>query len=336
MGLLTERKAYKPFDYPWAFEAWKLQQQTHWLPEEVPMADDIRDWKYKLTTAEKNLCTQIFRFFTQMDIEVHDCYSTKYSEIFQPIEVKMMLSSFQNMETIHVVAYAHLVETLGMPDEIYKEFLNYKEMRNKYNYLHKFKSDTKENIATTLAAYGAFTEGLQLFSSFVILLNFTRFNKMKGMGQIITWSIRDETLHLVHIIKLFHEFLDENPELKTKKLFDDIREICRTMVQLEDAFVDLAFEIDGAVEGLSSDEVKQYIRYIADRRLAQLGLEPEYNINENPIGSWLDPILNGVEHANFFETRATEYSKSATIGTWEDAFSIHDGGSREFKYEQEE
>lgn len=323
MSLLIERKTYKPFEYVWAHEAWKMQQQMHWLPEEVPMADDVKDWKHVLTTGEKNLCTQIFRFFTQMDIEVHDCYITKYSQIFKPIEIQMMLSSFANMETIHVVAYAYLVETIGMPDEIYKEFMNYREMRNKYDYMHQFKHDTKEGIATTLAAYGAFTEGLQLFSSFAILLNFTRFGKMKGMGQIITWSVRDETLHLVHIINLFHQFLIENPEVKTKKLFDDIREICRTMVKLEHDFIDLAFEIDGGVHGLTSEEMKEYIRFIADRRLQQLGMEPEFKVEQNPIGSWLDPILNAVEHANFFEVRATEYSKSATMGTWEEAFSIH-------------
>ncbi len=323
MGLLVERKAFKPFEYVWAFEAWKMQQQTHWLPEEVPMADDIRDWKYKLTTAEKNLCTQIFRLFTQMDIEVNDCYMTKYASIFKPVEIQMMLSAFSSMETIHVVAYSHLVETLGMSDDLYQEFLKYAQMKAKYDYLHDFKHNDKEGIALTLAVFGAFTEGMQLFSSFAILLNFTRFGKMKGMGQIITWSVRDETLHTLSIIRLFHEFINENPEIKTPKLFETIKQVCKRMVELEDDFIDLAFEIDGAVEGLTAGEVKQYIRFIANRRLNQLGIEAIFEAAENPLQSWLDPILNGVEHANFFEVRATEYSKSATLGTWEDAFEVH-------------
>jgi len=160
---------------------------------------------------------------------------------------------------------------------------------------------------------------LQLFASFAILMNFPRFNKMKGMGQIVTWSVRDETLHTLSIIRLFRTFIEENPEVWTEKLQKDLYEACDTIITHEDAFIDLAFE-EGEIEGLKAEEVKQYIRYIGDRRLTQLGLEAVYNVNDNPL-PWMDAILNGVEHANFFESRATEYSKAATQGSWEDAFS---------------
>ena len=325
MSLLSAKPTYKPFHYPWAYEAWKIQQQIHWLPDEVPMADDIRDWKSKLTTAEKMLCTQIFRFFTQADIEVQNCYMTKYSQVFQPVEVRMMLTGFANMETIHIDAYSHLIDTLGMPDAIYEEFLQYKEMRDKYDYMHKFGVDTKEGIATTMAVFGAFTEGVQLFSTFAILLNFQRFNKMKGMGQIITWSVRDETLHTNNIIRLFKTFVSENPEIWTEKLKSDIYEACATIIHFEDAFIDLAFSIASEIEGLSSRDVKIYIRYIADYRLRQLGLKEIYLVEKNPL-PWLDDILNGVEHTNFFENRVTEYSKSATKGNWDEVFSEQQGG----------
>jgi ribonucleoside-diphosphate reductase beta chain len=305
-----------------------LQQQMHWLPDEVPMADDVRDWKKHLTTSEKNLCTQIFRFFTQADIEVNDCYMQRYANIFKPVEVKMMLSAFSNMETIHVAAYSHLVETIGMPDGIYEEFLQYKAMKDKYDYMHRFKNDTKEGIAITMAAFGAFTEGLQLFASFAMLLNFQRFGKMKGMGQIIAWSVRDETLHTNSIIKLFLAFVQENPEVWTSKLRSELYDVCSTIVYFEDAFIDLAFEINGEVEGLSAIDVKKYIRYIADRRLSQLGLKTMYLIEKNPL-PWMDYILNGVEHTNFFDNRSTEYTRAGTTGTWEEAFVIHDGNSGE-------
>lgn len=318
-SLLESSKTFKPFSYPWAFEAWKKQQQIHWLPDEISMADDVRDWKYKLTQSEKNLCTQIFRFFTQADIEVNDCYMTKYSAVFKPIEIQMMLSAFSNMETIHVVAYSQLVETLGMPDSLYTEFLQYKEMRDKYDYMHKFGVESKEGIATTMAVFGAFTEGVQLFSSFAILLNFQRFNKMKGMGKIVEWSVRDETLHCNSIIKMFRCFVEENPEIWTEKLKSDIYEACATIVHFEDAFIDLAFSISEEVEGLSASEVKKYIRYIADCRLNQLGLRAIYLIDKNPL-PWLDEIMNGCDHTNFFENRVTEYTKSATQGQWDDVF----------------
>ncbi len=318
MSLLDENPVYKPFRYPWAYDAWLIQQRIHWLPEEVPLADDVKDWNRKLSDAERNLLSQIFRFFTQSDVEVNNCYMKHYARVFKPTEVQMMLAAFSNMETVHIAAYSHLLDTIGMPEAEYSAFLRYKAMKDKYDYMHAFGVDTKEDIAKTLAVFGAFTEGLQLFASFAILLNFPRFNKMKGMGQIVSWSVRDESLHTQSIIRLFHTFVEENPEIRTEALERDLYKACQTIVTHEDAFIDLAFEL-GPVEGLAAAEVKSYIRYIADRRLGQLGLQPIYRTDKNPL-PWLDAILNGVEHTNFFENRATEYSKAATQGTWEEAF----------------
>ncbi len=318
MSLLEERVQYKPFKYPWAYDAWLQQQRVHWLPEEVPLADDVKDWHRTLTAGERNLLTHIFRFFTQSDVEVNNCYMKHYSQVFKPVEVQMMLAAFSNIETVHIAAYSHLLDTIGIPESEYAAFLNYQEMRDKYDYLQQFGVDTKENIAKTLAMFGAVTEGLQLFASFAILLNFPRFNKMKGMGQIVTWSVRDESLHTASIIKLFRTFIDENPEIWNEELRRDLYVSCETVVTHEDAFIDLAFEL-GSIEGLEAREVKLYIRYIADRRLMQLGLQPVYRIVKNPL-PWMEEMLNGVEHANFFENRATEYSKAATRGSWEEAF----------------
>ena len=318
MSLLQCSPVYKPFRYPWAYDAWLQQQRIHWLPEEVPLADDVKDWQRNLSDGERNLLTQIFRFFTQSDVEVNNCYMRHYSRVFQPTEVQMMLAAFSSMETVHIAAYSHLLDTIGMPEAEYSAFLRYKEMKDKYDYMQQFGCDTPEDIAKTLAVFGAFTEGLQLFASFAILLNFPRFNKMKGMGQIVTWSARDETLHTQSMIRLFKTFIDENQEIWTEDLQRDLYKACETIVTHEDAFIDLAFE-QGGIEGLEAEEVKAYIRYIADRRLSQLGLQPIYRSEKNPL-PWLDVMLNGVEHTNFFENRATEYSKAATRGTWEEAF----------------
>jgi ribonucleoside-diphosphate reductase beta chain len=318
MSLLDENPVYKPFRYPWAYDAWLIQQRIHWLPEEVPLADDVKDWNRTLSDPERNLLSQIFRFFTQSDVEVNNCYMKHYSRVFKPTEVQMMLAAFSNMETVHIAAYSHLLDTIGMPEAEYSAFLRYKAMKDKYDYMHAFGVDTKPDIAKTLAVFGAFTEGLQLFASFAILLNFPRFNKMKGMGQIVSWSVRDESLHTQSMIRLFRTFVSENPEIRTPAFERELYKACETIVTHEDAFIDLAFEL-GPVEGLEAAEVKRYIRYIADRRLSQLGLQPIYRAEKNPL-PWLDAILNGVEHTNFFENRATEYSKAATRGSWEEAF----------------
>jgi ribonucleoside-diphosphate reductase beta chain len=319
--LFRRNPVYKPFLYPWAYTAWQTQQRIHWLSDEVPMADDIKDWNSHLTVTERNFLTQIFRFFTQMDVEVGSCYLNYYCRIFQPTEIKMMLASFANMETVHMAAYAHLLDSVGMPEVEYQAFLKYKEMKDKWDYMQQFQNDecTLRNLTITLAAYSAFAEGLQLFASFAMLLNFPRFNKMRGMGQIITYSIRDETLHVHSMIKLFKTIISEHPTLWTPALKAQISMVARTMVEHEDAFINLAFEL-GDIEGLTPTDMSRYIRYIADLRLDQLGMEPIYRIKEHPL-PWLDEMLSTIEHSNFFEARATEYSKSATEGTWEEVFS---------------
>lgn len=318
-GLLTPSFAYKPFRYPWAYDFWKKQQQVHWMPEEVPLGEDCKDWANKLSDSERNLLTQIFRFFTQSDVEVNDNYMERYGRVFKPTEVKMMLSAFSNMETIHIAAYALLLETIGMPDSEFTAFLEYKEMSDKHDYMQEFGVDSNADIARTLAMFGAFTEGLQLFASFAMLMNFPRFNKMKGMGQIVSWSVRDESLHCEGMVRLYHSFARETGCV-TKAVADDIVDCCRTVVGLEDKFIDLAFEM-GAVEGMNAEDIKQYIRYIADWRLGQLELPKIYGVEKHPI-PWLTEILNGVEHANFFEARATEYSKAATKGEWHGAEGV--------------
>jgi ribonucleoside-diphosphate reductase beta chain len=233
----------------------------------------------------------------------------------------MMLTAFEHTETIHVVAYSYLLDTIGMPEIEYSTFLQYKEMKDKYDYMHSFKVTDVRSLLITIAAFAAFTEGLQLFASFVILMNFPRFNKLKGMGQIISWSVRDETCHLHGMMRVFHEIAKFHPEAWDEDAKQKVYEICENVLVHEDAFIDLAFEM-GDIEGLKSEDVKKYMRFIADRRLKQLGLKKKYNLRKNPM-PWVDEALALNEHQNFFEGRATEYSKAATIGSWDEAFMIH-------------
>jgi len=313
MPLQKERTHYKPFEFPWAFEAYDTQQKMHWLPSEVPMMEDVKDWNSRLTNEEKNLVTQILKFFTQGDVDIAQAYLDKYIPMFKPPEVRMMLSAFAASEANHAHSYSLLNDTIGLPDSEYQAFQDYQAMADKHNYLFEERGDSIESKARDLAVFSAFGEGLQLFASFIMLLNFQRFGKMKGMCQIVTWSIRDESHHVENMIRLFHTLVDENKHIWTDDFKGTLYQICRDMVDLEDKFIDLAFE-QGGIQGLSADEVKMYIRHIADRRLLQLGLKPNYKIKDNPL-PWLDWVLNGVEHTNFFENRATEYSKGSTTGS---------------------
>ena len=312
MSLLATRNYYIPFDHPWMFDYYVEQNQMHWFPEDVPLHYDVKDWQ-ELDTNEKNLLTQIFRLFTQSDVDVSSGYVDRYMRIFKKPEARMMMGAFNNMESIHQHAYSLLLDTVGMPELEYKAFAEYEAMSDKHEYVNNIKvtANNKESIAKALAVYSGFTEGLQLFSSFIILLNFPRFGKMKGMGQIVTYSIRDESLHVEAMTKLFREFIQENIDIWTDDFKKEIYQACREMVSLEDKFLDLVFEM-GDIEGLTKKEVSQYIRYIADRRLLQLGLKPNYKVKDNPLG-WLDEVL-GVEHQNFFEGRATAYMKAGLRG----------------------
>tara|TARA_R100000995_G_scaffold1494_1_gene991 strand:- start:1062 stop:2033 length:972 start_codon:yes stop_codon:yes gene_type:complete len=312
MSLLGTRDYYKPFDHPWMFDYYSQQNQMHWFPEDVPLHNDVKDWQ-TMTDEEKNLLTQIFRLFTQSDVDVGAGYVDRYMRIFKKPEARMMMSAFANMESIHQHAYSLLLDTVGMPEVEYKAFAEYEAMADKHDYINAVKvaRGDKKSIAKALAIYSGFTEGLQLFSSFIILLNFPRFGKMKGMGQIITYSIRDESMHVEAMTKLFREFMQENIDLWTDDFKKEIYQACREMVDLEDRFLDLVFE-QGDILGLTKKEMQQYIRYIADRRLLQLGLKPNYGVKNNPL-NWLDDVL-GVEHQNFFEGRATTYMKAGLRG----------------------
>ena len=312
MSLLKAREYYKPFQYPWAFEAYDQQQKMHWLPSEVSLAEDVRDWNERLSTKEKNLITQILKFFTQGDVDIAQAYLDNYIPKFKPPEIRMMLSAIATSEANHAHSYSLLNDTIGLPDTEYKAFQEYKAMSDKHDYLFRSKGEGVEGMARELATFSAFGEGLQLFASFVMLLNFQRFGKMKGMCQIVTWSIRDESHHVDNMIKLFHALIDENKHIWNDEFKKTLYDVARDMVSLEDKFIDLAFE-QGGVEGIEPNQIKQYIRHIADRRLLQLGLKPNFAVKDNPL-PWLDWVLNGVEHTNFFENRATEYTKGSMTG----------------------
>jgi len=319
LKLQDERNYFKPFHYPWAYDAWLKHEQSHWLHTEVPMLEDVKDWKNTLSTEEKFFLTNIFRFFTQSDIDVAGGYVNNYLPNFPQPEIRMMLMGFAAREALHIAPYSHLIESLGMPESTYNEFLEYDAMREKHEYFLSRIGNDKSTIPINMAAISAFTEGLALFSSFIMLLNFPRHGKMKGMGQIVTWSIVDETQHAEGVIQLFRTYIEENRHLWNDKTKSQIYQIAEKMVELEDQFVDLAFQM-GKVQGLRDEEVKQYIRYIADRRLISMGMKGIFKVKKNPL-PWVEEMINAPTHTNFFENRATDYAKGALSGSWNEVWA---------------
>jgi ribonucleoside-diphosphate reductase beta chain len=308
--------ALYPLAYPWAFDYWEKQQNNHWMPKEATMGDDVKDWENKLTIPEKNVVTQVFRLFTKSDEEIKNCYAEKYKKFFKRTEVSMMLTAFENMETVHLVAYAHLLQTLGLPEVEFSAFQQYEEMQAKLDFIHSFDPETDMELAEAIAAFSAATEGISLFASFAILLNFPRHNKLKGMGDIIAWSVRDESMHCEGMAKLFQTFVAEK-NLDKRILRPKVEKVIRQAVTNEFKFIDLVFEM-GPVEGLEAQEVKDYMMWIANLRFNQLGFDGKlFEIDVMPL-PWIPGMLNAAEHGNFFETRVTEYAKASTEGEWDD------------------
>jgi ribonucleoside-diphosphate reductase beta chain len=316
MSLIDRRDFYKPFEYQEAFDFYLDQQRSHWLADEVPLASDLNDWKQKLTESEKNLIGNILKSFAQTEVHVNDYWSSKVSQWFPKPEIVAMTSTFGSFEAIHAQAYARLNEALDLED--FKAFLEDEAALSKIERLTETPMETLSEKAQSLAIFSAFTEGVNLFSSFAILMSFQLRNLMKGTGQIIEWSVRDESLHSKAGCWLFRTLLDEMPELNTEDLRNKVTEACHLSVQLEFDFIEKAFEM-GEVEGLNRAQLQNFIKARANEKMIELGYKSIYNdIDPNLLKQieWFGHLTSGKTQQDFFAGRVTNYSKS--VGDWSD------------------
>ena len=313
--ITTPRLFYKPFEYQEAFNFYKDQHRVHWLADEVPLASDLNDWKQKLTESEKNLIGNILKSFAQTEVHVNDYWSTKVSLWFPKPEIQAMARVFADFESIHAEAYARLNEELGLDD--FEAFMEDESSKAKIDRLLEVPGDNMTEKALSLAIFSAFTEGVNLFSSFAILMSFQLRNLMKGTSQIVEWSVRDESLHSKAGCWLFNKLLEEQPELNTTEMRDNVIEACNISVQLEFDFIDKAFEM-GNIEGLSKEQLKNFIKARANEKLNELGYSPLYNdVDPNLMREmeWFNHLTSGKTHQDFFANRVTDYSKSTADWT---------------------
>jgi ribonucleoside-diphosphate reductase beta chain len=315
--MITElRPHYKPFEYQTAFEFYKEQHRAHWLADEVPLSSDLNDWKLKLSESEKNLIGNILKSFAQTETYVNDYWATKVAVWFPKHEIKAMACAFADFESIHAEAYARLNEELGLDD--FEAFMEDEEAKAKIDRLVELPGDTLREKALSLAIFSAFTEGVNLFSSFAVLMSFQLRNLMKGTGQVVEWSVRDESLHSKAGCWLFRTLMEENPELDNPMMTIDIYEACEISVGLEFDFIDKAFEM-GEIEGLNKAQLKNFIKERANQKLIELGYNPLYNdIDPNLLKQmeWFGHLTSGKTHQDFFAGRVTDYSKSTA--DWSD------------------
>jgi ribonucleoside-diphosphate reductase beta chain len=309
MSLLKPRLHFKPFLYPDAINKfWQKQQESHWLPSEINLSSDVQDWNVKLTEPEKKLIGQILKGFTSSEVIIQDFWSQVVSRKFKHPEIQFMAASFSNMETIHAISYSLLEATLGIED--YEGFLKDPIAKAKIDRLLDA-GKNKSDLALALANFSAFTEGVSLFSSFIVLMSFSRFNKMKGLSQIIQFSALDENLHSKAGCWLFNCLIKENPELFTQEMKSKIYEAAKLCVKLEHDFIDQAFS-GGEIEGINSNQIKNYINNRANQKLKEINLKNKFEVNFDLLKEtdWFEHIIFGTSHSDFFSVRVNDYAKS--------------------------
>jgi ribonucleoside-diphosphate reductase beta chain len=312
MGLFDERVAYKPFDYPEYYtEGWLKQAQAFWLHTEIPMSGDVKDWNEKLTKAEKNLVGNILLGFAQTECAVSDYWTQKVVSWFPKHEIKQMAMMFGSQETIHAVAYSYLNETLGL--ENFEAFLQDEATMERFNNLVSYGGNKRVGIATSLAIFSAFAEGVSLYSAFAVLYSFQLRNLLKGIGQQMKWSVRDESLHSKMGCQLFRHMCQEDNKL-LEDCKKDVINAAEAMLKAEERYIDKMFE-QGDIENLKANDLKQFIRKRLNEKLVELGykhLGQYFNFDEKAAGNldWFYHLTGGHTHTDFFAVRPTDYSKA--------------------------
>ena len=320
MGLFEERIAYKPFEYPEYYtEGWLKQAQAFWLHTEIPMSGDVKDWNEKLTKEEKNLVGNILLGFAQTECAVSDYWTQNVVSWFPKHEIQQMAMMFGSQETIHAVAYSYLNETLGLED--FEAFLHEPATAERFDNLVATTDNDTKSIGRSLAIFSAFAEGVSLYSAFAVLYSFQLRNLLKGIGQQMKWSVRDESLHSKMGCQLFRHMCEEdNTLLSTCR--EDIVKAAETMVELEIKYIDKMFEM-GDIEGISAIDLKQFIKKRANEKLVELGYVDlgsyfAYDVKAASNLDWFYHLTGGVTHTDFFAIRPTDYSKAGENEDYED------------------
>jgi ribonucleoside-diphosphate reductase beta chain len=318
--LFEERIPYKPFEYPVYYEeGWLKQAQAFWLHTEISMQGDVKDWNEVLTKEEKNLVGNILLGFAQTECAVSDYWTTMVTNWFPKHEIKQMAMMFGSQETIHATAYSYLNETLGLDD--FSAFLHEPAVAEKFELLTQTTADwthkdlatnpqARKEVARSLAIFSAFSEGVSLYSSFAVLYSFQMRNMLKGIGQQMKWSVRDESLHSKMGCQLFRHMCDEFPELLEDSK-ESILEAANLIVELESRFIDMIFE-QGDLENLKKDDLKEFIKARTNIKLEELGYKSQFTYNKEKAENleWFYHLTGGLTHTDFFSVRPTDYSKA--------------------------
>lgn len=328
MALFEERVEYKPFEYPIYYnEGWLKQAQAFWLHTEISMQGDVKNWKENLQDHERHLVGNILLGFAQTECAVSDYWTGMVTKWFPKHEIKQMAMIFGSQETIHATAYSYLNETLGLED--FKAFMHEPTIAEKFEFLISTESDythddlkksakARKDVARSIAIFSAFAEGVSLYSSFAVLYSFQMRNLLKGIGQQMKWSVRDESLHSQMGCQLFRHMCEEYPELKDEVEYE-VYYAAKLMVEMEHKFIEKMFEM-GDLENLKAQDLKSFISKRANEKLFELGYSPifEYDKDSSDQLEWFYHLTGGTTHTDFFAIRPTDYAKAGENEVWDE------------------
>lgn len=318
-----------PLKYKWAYEIYRDMEANHWLPQEVPMYDDIRQWSDDrfLSDRERNIIRIGIGYFCSAEGIVGDCAQTIIRENLTAPELKLAVGRHVQEENIHTESLLYMISSLrinphevsalflSMPSVIKKNQLVTKHLPKLRREIDLTQTENKQLFAKTIFGITQIMEGTQFFGLFLPILHLQREGKMPGMGQMFRYTMRDESNHIELGRKLFLALLEENPDILTPTFKEELIQFMRDGIESEVAFVDDL--LPQPIAGLSPDEIKRFVRYNANRRLMALGWEPIDDgkgkfVMDNPF-PWSAEAIYLKKNENFFETTVTEYGKLSNL-----------------------
>ncbi len=308
-----------PMNYKWAYDLYNQAVRNTWFPHEIALGEDLADWR-KMTEDEKHAVEFLMAFFNPAELIVNRSLALGVYPYLKSPECHLYLAKQMFEEANHCVSFEYVLETFPLDrDHIYNVHLETDSMVKKEDFIKKYlirmteetlnieTPEGKKDFVRNLVATNLVMEGIWFYSGFMVALSFRQRNQLRNLGSMINWVLRDESLHLKFGINLIHTALEENPELLTEEFAEEIRNIVIEGVNLETAYNKDLFP--NGILGLNAEYVNQYVQYVADRRLEELGLSAHFKAT-NPA-KWMSAATDVFELVNFFEAQNTSYEVDA-------------------------
>lgn len=318
-----------PIKYNWAYDLYKTMKANHWEPEDVPMQTDVQQWRSdEISDVERWIIKMGIGYFSAAEGIVGDNVQHVVREVVTAPELKLVLGRHAHEENIHADSLVYMISSLGLnPHECEAMFEDIPTISEKNAFvvnnsramrrdMDLTQTSTKQDLAKNIFLFGQVMEGTQFYGLFGMILSLYRQNKFPGIGQMFSYTLRDESNHIEVFRNLLMDLIEENQDIWTDEFREDLRATMAEGIRLEKKFIRDCLPV--AAVGLNSEEFEQYIDYIADRRLESCGLAP---LSAEPVKNpfpWLAEMMDIKKEQNFFEGTVTEYQKSSSLAEVDD------------------